>query len=467
MDRIGYRSLNHNLFWPFKSVFHDFTQIFTIWRIIREIMSQKVTLKRELGLFEVTLAGVGIILGAGIYALIGKASGLAGNSVWLSFALSALIAVFTGLSYAELSSMFPKASAEYEYTLNAFGRRLAFIIGWLIILSGVIGASTVSLGFGGYFRALFDTPVIISALILIVFLSFILSLGIRESAWSAVIATLVEIAGLVLIIFIGIPYFGKVDYFEMPKGIAGVFQASALVFFAYTGFESIVKLSEETRNPEKTIPRGLMLSIAISIVLYVLVAISAVSVIGWEKLAGSEAPFADLALFAIGSSGFFILAVIALFSTANTVLLMMLGSSRIMYGMADSFTLPNFLAWVHPSRRTPWISIFTVMVFSILFVFAGDIAFVANVDNFTLFVTFFVINAALIFLRFKEPEMKRTFRVPFTIGRFPLMPLFGMIFCIFMLSQLEGKVILVGASLVLLGLLLSFTDTKPRMQKQK
>jgi len=203
-------------------------------------MSKKVALKRELGLLEVTLSGVGIILGAGIYALIGRAAGLAGNSVWISFAISAFIAIFTGLSYAELSSMFPKASAEYEYTLNAFGKKLAFIIGWLIILSGIIGASTVALGFGGYFKALFNMPVITSALVLIIALSFLLFWGIKESAWFAVVATLIETSGLIIIIFIGVPYLGNVDYFEMPMGLAGVFQASALVFFAYTGFESIV-----------------------------------------------------------------------------------------------------------------------------------------------------------------------------------------------------------------------------------
>ncbi|MDL5502942.1 MAG: amino acid permease, partial [Candidatus Methanoperedens sp.] len=237
-------------------------------------------------------------------------------------------------------SMFPKASAEYEYTAHAFGKRLAFIIGWLIILSGAIGASTVALGFGGYFKELFSMPIINSAFILIIALSFLLFLGIKESALFAVIATLVETSGLLIIIFIGVPYFGKVDYFEMPLGMAGVFQASALVFFAYTGFESIVKLSEETKSPEKTIPKGLILAILTSVMLYVLVAISAVSVIGWENLSKSNAPLADVAFSAFGSNAFIMLSIIALFSTANTVLLMMLGSSRIMYGMADSLHLP-------------------------------------------------------------------------------------------------------------------------------
>jgi APA family basic amino acid/polyamine antiporter len=423
-------------------------------------MTSKVELKRELGLLEITLSGVGIILGAGIYALIGKAAGLAGNAVWISFALSALVAVFTGLSYAELSSMFPKASAEHEYTRSAFGMRLAFIIGWLITLSGIIGASTVALGFGGYFNSLFSVPPTASGFVLIIALSFLLFYGIKESAWFAIVATLIETAGLVLIIFIGLPYLGKVDYFETPYGLAGVFQASALVFFAYTGFESIVKLSEETKAPEKTIPRGLLLAILISIILYVLVAVSAVSVMGWEKLATSGAPFADLAFVALGSNAFALLSVIALFATANTVLMMLLGSSRIIYGMADSSTLPVILARVHPSRRTPWVAIFVAMVLSMLFIFAGDIAFVANIANFTLFVTFFVINAAVILLRYKEPQMIRPFRVPISIGKFTVLPFFGILFCIFMLFQLEWIVLIIGAALVVLGWLLSYVGMK-------
>ncbi|HEY6586502.1 MAG TPA: amino acid permease [Candidatus Methanoperedens sp.] len=421
-------------------------------------MSEKVVLKRELGLLEVTLSGVGIILGAGIYALIGKASGLAGNSLWMSFSISALIAIFTGLSYAELSSMFPKASAEYEYTAHAFGKRLAFIIGWLIILSGAIGASTVALGFGGYFKVLFSMPIITSAFVLIIALSFLLFLGIKESALFAIVATLIETAGLLIIIFLGVPYLGKVDYFEMPLGMAGVFQAAALVFFAYTGFESIVKLSEETKSPEKTIPKGLILAILISVVLYILVAISAVSVVGWENLSRSDAPLADIAFSAFGSNAFVFLTIIALFSTANTVLLMMLGSSRIMYGMANSSHLPYILSKIHFLRKTPWTAIMMTSFLSLLFIFAGNIAFVANVANFTLFVTFFVINASMIVLRYKEPDMKRPFRVPVTIGKFPIIALLGMLFSVFMLLQLEAKVILVGTALVVVGGLLSFVN---------
>ena len=276
-------------------------------------MQGKVQLRRTLGLFEVTLSGIGIILGAGIYALIGEAAGLAGNAVWISFALSAIVAVFTGLSYAELVSMFPKASAEYEYTSQAFGPFPAFTIGWLIIFSSVIGAATVSLGFAGYFQALTGASLLPSALILLAVLSAIVSVGIKQSARLVITFTAIEASGLVFIILLGTAYLGRVDLLEMsPLGFSGIFQASALIFFAFIGFEEMVKLSEETKDPEKNIPRGLILAMSASIVLYIMVAFSAVSVLGWERLSQSSAPFADIAYSALGPNASTIISIVAL-----------------------------------------------------------------------------------------------------------------------------------------------------------
>ncbi|MDD1679424.1 MAG: amino acid permease, partial [Methanomicrobiales archaeon] len=248
-------------------------------------MNAPVQLRRELGLMEVTLSGVGIILGAGIYVLIGEAAALAGNAVWLSFVFAALIAVFTGLSYAELSSMFPTAGAEYDYTARAFHHRLAFIIGIMVILSGVIGASTVALGFAGYFSAFTHLPILPVAVGILLLLAVLTARGIRESTTVAILFTLVEAGGLLGIIAIGLPHLGSVDYLEMPSGLPGVFAGAALIFFAYQGFEEMVKFSEETREPEKTIPRGLILALIITIVLYLLVAVAAVSAVGYQHLA--------------------------------------------------------------------------------------------------------------------------------------------------------------------------------------
>jgi APA family basic amino acid/polyamine antiporter len=414
-------------------------------------MGTKIPLKRELGLFEVTLSGIGIILGAGIYALIGKGAALAGNALWLSFAISAVIAVFTGLSYAELSAMFPKAGAEFEYVNRAFGIRAAFVIGWLIILSGLIGASTVALGFGGYASTLTGISPALLGAILVIALTLLLTRGIRISALFAVVFTLVELAGLLLIILVGIPSIGKVDYLEMPLGFSGVLTAASLVFFAYIGFEDVVKLAEETRQPERNIPRGLLIAMAVSILLYVLVSIAAVSVAGWEALAASDAPFATVAGQALGGGASLLISGIALFATANTVLLMLLASSRISYGMADAGHLPARLALVHHVHGTPVWATLAIGAAACLITLTGNIGFAAELTNFTLFLTFTVINATVILLRVRHPRLHRPFRVPGSLGRVPIPPLLGVITSVVLLVRLDPVVLGLGTVLVALG----------------
>ena len=164
-----------------------------------------MALNRTLSLWEVTLCGIGIILGAGIYALIGEGAALAGNAVWLSFAVSALLAGITGLSYAELSSMFPEAGAEYDYAEQAFGRKAAFIAGWLALFAGMLGATTVAIGFGNYFGAFFLIPWFYGTFLIIIASAAILLIGIQQSARIGAIITLIEAAGLVYIIYLGVP----------------------------------------------------------------------------------------------------------------------------------------------------------------------------------------------------------------------------------------------------------------------
>lgn len=421
-------------------------------------MEEQPALRRTLKMPEVVLSGIGVILGAGIYALIGEAAGMAGNALWLAFILSAAIAACTGLSYAELSSMFPLVSAEYEYTSRSFGETLAFIVGILVILSGIVGATTVSFGFAGYFQGITGLPIILTAVLLLITISIIIFAGIKQSAAFVIVFTLIEAAGLIGIIAIGLPYLGSVDYLEMPAGFAGVLQASALIFFAYQGFEQIVKLSEETVNPENTIPRGLLLALGVSILMYVLVALAVVSVAGWQELAGSPAPFAVIAELALGTEAFLAFTVIALFATANTALLMLLSSSRIMYGMARSKSLPVSFGYVHPKTQTPAIAIAGAALCSLAFLALGNIRDVALVANFTLFATFIVINAAVIVLRFRMPDEPRPFKVPLSINRVPIVPGLGIATCILFVFQLEVRILAIGAliliSAFLFGLLL-------------
>ncbi len=236
-------------------------------------------LKRALGFWQVTISGAGIILGAGIYALIGVAAGVAGPALWLSFLIAGLIALCTGLSYAELASIFKGNAAEYDYTKKAFNKRFAFIIGTMMIFAAIFTGATVAIGFGGYFATLFNTPILLTAMALIVALSLINLSGIKESTIFNIVLTVIEALGLLIIIALGIKYWGSVNLLSMPNGFSGVLQASALVFFSFVGFESIVKLTEETKDPVKNVPKAVIASVIFSTVIYVLVAISAVSVL--------------------------------------------------------------------------------------------------------------------------------------------------------------------------------------------
>ncbi|MFH1424896.1 MAG: APC family permease [archaeon] len=412
---------------------------------------KEITLRRDLGLLQATSCGVGIISGAGIYVLIGSAAGLAGNSVWLSFLIASVVALFTAFSYAELSSIFPKDAGEYVYAEHAFGKKLAHLVGWLILSAGIISAAVVAIGFGSYFSALFGTPVLAPAIAMLAILSYVNFIGVRQSANLNVIFTIIEVGGLIAIIVLALTSIGSVSYTEMPNGFPGVFSAAALIFFAFIGFESVVKLSEETKNPEKVIPQALLLSIAITTILYIFVGISAVSVMGWENLAASKAPLADVAASVLGTKAFLVLGIVALISTANTVLITLLSTSRIAYGMSHARSLPSVLSRIHNKHRTPWVAILCILIISILFMLGGDLNLIAELTNFTIFVTFILVNLSLIVLRYKSHHYQGKFRAPLNIGRFPVTALLGIFMCLFLIMQLQRFVIEGGIILILIG----------------
>lgn len=427
------------------------------------MLNKMVELKRQLGFFQTTMYGIGMILGAGIYVLIGEAAGTAGNTVWVAFILGAIISAFTSLSYAELASMYPKAAAEYVYVRKAFKNNfVAFIVGWLIIFTTIVSASAVALGFGGYLAGFFSSPITISAALLIVALSAVNFFGIKESSWMNVVFTIIEVAGLAFIIYLGFTFSDSTptSYFENPFGINGIFAAVALVFFAYIGFENIANIAEETRNPTRVLPKALMLSILITGIIYILVSIASINVLNWQDLGASIAPLADVAERAMGSNGHFILSVIALFATTNTVLIMLIGGSRVLYGMAEQRSLPSFFAKIHTRRKTPWIAVLGVMTGAVTFTFIGNIVTVANITVFAIVITFAMVNLALIWLRYKEPNIERPFKVPLNIGRFPLLPFLGLATSVAGAIQFDIYIISVGAGVIGAGALFYFIYRK-------
>lgn len=424
-------------------------------------MREESELKKELNLLEITLVGIGNILGAGIYVLMGKAAGLAGNMVWFSFLFAGVTAALSAFSYMELSSMYPRAGAEYEFVKRAFGERTGLFVGLLVIYFVVITSSTVALGFGRYFSNLFGNGHLIWAIGLLIFLIPVMIYGIKESARLVILISLIEVSGLLIVIFTGFPYLGTVNYLETPD-LAGIFEASTLIFFAFLGFEDIVRLSQETKEAEKTTPKALFLAIFFTVVLYICVAVTSVSVLNFRILGISGAPLADVAAVSLGNKAFVLMSWIALFSTMNTVLVVMLGGSRLVYSMASSGALPKILSQIHRNYQTPWIAIFCIAWLSILFVLFRKIVIVANIANFMIFIVFFMVNLSLIKLRYTDPEINRPFKVPLNIGCFPLLPFLGILSIVFLFSQLSIDVITYGLVLAGIGILIALLRTRKK-----
>ena len=331
----------------------------------------------------------------------------------------------------------------------------AFLIGWLIAVTSIITAATVALGFGGYFSEFVNIPIIISAIGLLIVLSIVNFIGIRESAFTNTIFTVIEISGLILIIVIGFTFTDPepVNYIESPSGFTGIATAFVLVFFAFIGFEAIANISEEVKKPKKTLPRAIILSVAISGMIYILVSLAVVRVVNWEELGASSAPFALVAERALGSEAHILLSSIALFAITNTVLITLVTGSRIFYGMAREKVFPIILEKIHLKTKTPWIAIIVIMIASIVFTMIGDIVIVANIAVFAIVITFASVNLAVIVLRYTEPDIERKFKVPINIGKFPILPLFGLGITAYMAFQFEITVILAEVVIVGIGVI--------------
>ncbi|MFX0077419.1 MAG: APC family permease [Candidatus Hermodarchaeota archaeon] len=438
-----------------------------------EEVKSKPELKRRVSLFGVTAYGVGNILGAGIYALIGSVLGETGNFSWLAFIIASLVGAFTGLSYAELSAMYPKSAAEFVYTEEAFRiRLLSFLLGWIIIFSGILSAATVALGFAGYFSSLFEISleilVVVIAIILIVILSLINFFGIRASTWTNVLFTLIEASGLILIIIIGIPSYGTVNYFVLPSSstILSMFSAVGLIFFAYLGFEDIANIAEEVKQPSKNLPRAIIISITITTVLYCFTAISVVSIKPFDTI-DPHAPLSDVATTVLGPIGGIIMSLIALFATANTVLIMLIVTSRMMYGMARDKALPEGIGKVSPKFKTPVLAVILTMIFTIVPLFFGDIRIVADATVFGVLITFFLVNLSLIVLRKKKPNLERPFKQKPNIGWLPIVALLGCIACfalLFTFANLGGLLTIIIQGIIIVVGIVVFYAMKSKIE---
>lgn len=431
---------------------------------MNEEQGQEAKLKRSVSLFSITMYGIGNILGAGIYALIGTVVGKTGTFSWMAFIIAAFTGGLTGLSYAELSTMFPESAAEYVYAEKAFNKRaISFILGWIIIYTGFFSAATVAMSFASYMADIFGLSsyfiLLAFAIALVVVLSLVNYIGIKESTWTNVIFTLIEAFGLVFIIVLGIPKLGTVNYFTMPSGNGPIalFSSVSLIFFAYIGFEDIANISEEVKNPGKNLSRSLIISLVVTTVLYCLVSISIVGILPYDEIAASGAPLRVVAIAAIGPVGGWILSIIALFATANTVLIILMVTSRMIFGMARDKALPVSLARVSGTRKTPTFAVFITMAVTAGLMFFGNIEIVAEASVFGVLVIFFIVNLSLIALRRKMPRAERPFRLRPSIKWVPIIALLGAAACIFvLLFTFDLRNLIIQAIMIGLGLIVYF-----------
>jgi APA family basic amino acid/polyamine antiporter len=415
--------------------------------------SERSQLKRQLGLFELTATGVGIILGAGIYVLIGEAAGIAGNGVWLPFLISAVAAAFTGLSYAELASRYPKAGATFEYTRQAFGPRTGFVAGWTMMFAAVIQVSAVGIGFSGYFAEIYDVPRIPLTFGLIGLSAIVLWLGVRESVTLGISFALIELLGLLLAISVSARFVGDVDYLEFAGGFSEVMRGSALLFFAFLGFEQMANMAEETKEPTRNLPRSIIISVSVVTLIYMLVAITSVSAVDWRELAASDAPLGVVVERSTGAELSSVLSVIALFATANTVLFGMMAASRQVFGMARVGAMPVALARLAHGRTTPIAAIVLVAVASALFSLAGDVGQVAQMSNAAVLIAFVLVNASLLKIG-AGGEASTRVASRWNVRGLGVVPSLGLATSIIMLAYTGTVPLMLAIALILSGILI-------------
>lgn len=428
------------------------------------------TLVRTMGLVSLTIYGVGDMLGSGIYALVGKAAGIMGNAVWLAFAASMVPALLTGLSYACIGSRYPRAAGAAYVTHRAYNYTfLSYVVGLAVMASGLTSMATSSRAFADYLGELHilgpvPFPAIVVAFVL--FVAWINFRGMRESAWMNAVCTSVEVFGLLFVVAVGARFWGgDVDYFEPPRpgqslSTGLVLSGAVLTFFSFVGFEDLLNVAEEVKEPERTLPWGIILAMIITTIIYMLVSVTAISVVRHDELAASDAPLLEVVRRAAPWFPQNVFTVVCAFAVSNTVLLNYVMASRLAYGMARQGLLPRFLGHVHPRRRTPHLAILTLMVTVLFLALTTRVKALGEATSLLLLMVFVVVNGALIVLKLRPNEPRGRFEVPIVV------PGLGVLACSTLLARSlmdPDKWTALGlASSILLVIVILFFVMRPR-----
>jgi len=453
-------------------------------------------LRRVLGKWDLTALGVGALIGAGIFASTGSAiaGGAdhvgAGPAIVISFILTATACGFAALCYAEFAAMVPVSGSAYTYAYASLGEFVAWIIGWDLIIEYAVGNIAVAISWAGHFRELlgqlglslpawltidyrtahqaaeavtagatdagtaflasalsdaprlFGLPVIVNvpAVAIVALITIVLVYGIRESATTNTLMVLVKVLIVLFFIAVGAFFVRPENYTAhggfAPNGFKGISAAAAIIFFAYIGFDAVSTAAEETKDPARDMPFGIIASLAITTVLYILVALVMTGMTPWQKLDTAEPMLTALQLSGgtpkLLSFAQFVIALGAVFAMASVLLVFQLGQPRIFFSMARDGLLPPWAAKVHPKFRTPHVTTILTGVFVGLFAAFANIDEVVQLTNIGTLFAFAIVSAGVLVLYYQEPHRQRPFRTPWM----PVTPLISIGACLFLMFQL-------------------------------
>ncbi|MEF3281044.1 MAG: amino acid permease [Elusimicrobiota bacterium] len=441
--------------------------------IISESQEESKKLAKVLGSFDVTMIGIGAIIGAGIFAMVGEAAvkGGAGPSLIISFIITAIACGFCALCYAELAAMVPVSGSAYTYSYATMGELIAWIIGWDLIIEYAIGNVAVAISWSGYFNDflnsafginiplwlrldyrtfiqkgfdiltvphIFGIPIIFNlpAVLIVLLLTVLLVIGIKESSTTNAIMVGIKLLVLAIFVAVGFYYFNIENWKPFaPGGLKGIQIGAATIFFAYIGFDAVSTVAEETRNPQKDMPVGIIGSLIICTIIYILVTVALTGMMPFMELKNKIAEPLVAGLDYNNANRWIIVIVSFGSVVAHTAVLLVfqMGQPRIFFSMARDGLLPHSFAKVHPKFKTLHITtIWTGFFVALLSAFC-NIDEMANLCNIGTLFAFILVCIGVIVLRIKQPERKRPFKVPFGI----ITPILGIIFCIYLLLGLD------------------------------
>jgi len=392
-------------------------------------------LAKKLGFWDIYLMALGQIIGAGIFILIGKSAKYANNYTWLSFLIAGLLSILSGFSYVELSKVFKSNAAENDYIGSVFGKKVGLISTIILLLIGVFTVTTVSLGMGEYINKKLNYSKIVSAIFIILFYAGINIVGVKTSSNVNMVATAIEFFGLLALVIGAFFSFDLNILSAIPQKLFSggkIIYGSLIAMFAYMGFETTVRLTEEAINPDIDIPLALISSIITATILYVLVAWVVTSIIGGKKLTLSVTPIEDAAKMIFGNKISPLFGFIAFISISNTILLGLLTNSRILHSISELYPQLSIFRYVDETTKTPIISILAVTFLSLLALSLKDVEKSAVIASWLFFIILALVNLSLIILHF-QGKYKKEFGETFTgkiNNKFPIFPLIGFASCV-------------------------------------